>query len=415
MRSSLPPLLALFILLPLPAPAEQFQLASGGRLVGRLLNRDEAPRRQYVIQLPDGTQLTLPKDAVTKVVRRSAALEEYLRLRPQYADSVAGQWDLAEWCRQHKLATPRETHLRRILELEPDHADARRALGYSQVDGQWKTQEEIMTERGYVRSGGTWKLPQEIEVTERNRKVRLAEQEWQKSLHRWRQWLTDPDHAAEATQRIRSIDDPFATKALAKFLADDPSEAERQLVLEALANIHTPQSAELLAGLALHDPADEIRASALEQLARDKPTGVAKFFIRQLRNPDNLIVNRAGYALGMLGDRQAVPALIDALVTTHKFKVTQGSPGGGTNATFARPDSNGVINNPVYPGQTGGLGSFSTGSSTVIVSERLRNADVLEALIKLTERNDDYDVRSWKLWYASQKKSEGLDARRDES
>ena len=64
--------------------------------------------------------------------------------------------------------------MRRILELDPNHAGARSALGYSKFDGQWKTQDEVMTERGYVEYKGRWRLPQEIEIIEQERKDDLA-------------------------------------------------------------------------------------------------------------------------------------------------------------------------------------------------------------------------------------------------
>ena len=88
------------------------------------------------------------------------------------ADTAAAQWELAQWCREHKLSAEREVHLRRVIELDPDHVEARRALGYSKIDGQWTTQEEAMTKRGYVRYKGQWKTPQEVEIAEEQAEAR---------------------------------------------------------------------------------------------------------------------------------------------------------------------------------------------------------------------------------------------------
>ena len=55
---------------------------------------------------------------------------------------MEGQWKLAEWCHEHGLPDQRKTHLQRVIELDPDHVEARRLLGYSKIDGKWMTQEE---------------------------------------------------------------------------------------------------------------------------------------------------------------------------------------------------------------------------------------------------------------------------------
>ena len=52
---------------------------------------------------------------------------EYERIRPTYADTAEAQWELAQWCREHKLPAQRTVHLRRVIELDPEHVEARRA------------------------------------------------------------------------------------------------------------------------------------------------------------------------------------------------------------------------------------------------------------------------------------------------
>ena len=113
------------------ARAEVFVLSTGGRVVGELVNRDENPRKKYIIELEDGSRVTLDAAQVEQVQRPKAELLEYEKIRADYPDTVEGQWALAEWCREKKLPAQRDTHLKRIIELDPDHADARRALGYN--------------------------------------------------------------------------------------------------------------------------------------------------------------------------------------------------------------------------------------------------------------------------------------------
>ena len=74
------------------------------------------------------------------------------------------------WCRTQIDRAAAGT-FRRVIELEPNHAAARRALGYSQVNGKWTTQKEAMEEQGYVRKNGKWMLPQEVELSENKREL----------------------------------------------------------------------------------------------------------------------------------------------------------------------------------------------------------------------------------------------------
>jgi hypothetical protein len=115
-----------------PAGAEVFHLHSGGTVHGELVNRDQAPRTEYVVKTSSGGEVTIPSEQVKKVTRQNPAEVKYDQIRSTYPDTVDGQWKLAEWCRQNKLLKARHAHLERVIELDPNHAEARHGLGYSQ-------------------------------------------------------------------------------------------------------------------------------------------------------------------------------------------------------------------------------------------------------------------------------------------
>lgn len=394
------------------ARADVFYLANEGQLQGKWLNREEVPRRSYVVETAPGVQVTLDKSQVKRVERQSPALAEYEAVRADYADNVEDQWSLAEWCRQRKLESQRREHLERVVALDPNHYDARRMLGYQLVDQEWKTRDQIMAERGYVRDGGKYKTQQQIEIERRDEKEKLAEQEWVHRLKRWRQELDDPALRPAAADSIRNIDDPFAVRALHQCLKGETSEFERECIVEALARIPAGGATSLLVGLMIEDESSQVRLSAIDALPVERREEALKILARGLKSKNNDYVNRAAVALGALSDPEAIGPLIEALVTTHKFKVNQAAPG-GMGQTFARPNANGVVQQPMSPGMSGG-GSFSFGGSTRVVKEQLQNRDVLDALIRLAHVNFEYDVSTWKRWFAStQRKSEALDARRD--
>lgn len=377
------------------AAGEVFLLHNGGQVIGEVLNPDQKPRVDYVIKTAGGGQITLDKSQVKQIIYQRPEEVEYERIRPRYPDTVDGQWALAEWCRQRQLLSQRETHLQRILALDPDHEQARRALGYSRVGGQWMTQDEAMLKQGYRRYKGRWRLPQEIELLEQQRKTELAEKEWMKKINTWRAWL-DTDKGKTARDNLQAIDDPLAVKGLAQALKEEKRDQARLLFVEALARIGTPQAMKVLAERTLEDPVEEVSLTCLDYLKAKKDVEAVNHFISKLGSKDNAMVNRAAVALRHMGDPSAIGPLIDALVTTHKFKIIVGNPG-QTSATFSNA----------------GPGGLSVGGGPKIITRQLANRAVLEALVELTGGiNYAFDVQAWKAWYTSQKQRPDLNPRR---
>ena len=172
------------------AHADVFELSGGGQLQGEWLNRGESSTARYEMRTTQGVHIVLDKVSVVQARDEVSVEQQYLEVTTRYGQDVAGQWAVAEWCREHGLDRQRRQHLQRILELEPDHLGARRALGYSQVSGRWVTREESMRERGYVLYRGKWYLSQQVELMERQRRRALAERQWYRQLLRWRRDLS---------------------------------------------------------------------------------------------------------------------------------------------------------------------------------------------------------------------------------
>src|SRR4029079_16707068 len=96
-----------------------------------------------------GIPLTVPADNVREAIRQSPAELEYSKLAPAAADTVEGQWEVGEWWRKNSLTRQREVHLRRLIELNPDHQQARYALGYQFQRGEWITRAGAWRQEGY--------------------------------------------------------------------------------------------------------------------------------------------------------------------------------------------------------------------------------------------------------------------------
>jgi hypothetical protein len=377
--------------------ADIFELAGAGEVRGELLNRDEKPRSKYVIKTPHGGKLTLEAKQVKRVVRQSTQDMEYEREKLKYPDTVNGQWAIAEWCREKRMTKQRKPHLERVVELDPNHEKARRALGYVQSQGKWVTQEELKAENGYVRYRGQWRLAQDVEILERKRKAELAEKDWAQKIARWRRWLDTDEKYELGETSLLGINDGLASRPLAAQLSRESDRDLKLLFVEALCRL--PEGAGLDAVLlaSLDDPDDEVRIVCMERLAKANYRPAVSQYIGQLKNADNVKVNRAAAGLAHMKDTVAVGPLIDALVTTHKYKLVKGDPN-QMSASFG----------------SGAPGGFSFGGGgTEIVNRPHANKNVLDALILLTGTNFDFDVEAWKHWFARQKRPESLDARRD--
>ncbi len=370
-------------------------LAGGGEVRGKLLNPSEFPRTQYQIQSDYGVRLAFARDLVHNVRNISDKQLEYEKLEPTYPDTLDGQWALAEWCREKNMAAERQVHLRRVLDFNTDHEAARRALGFFRHEEVWTTQDELMTHRGFVKYKGEWVLPEEVAIRERRRQNELSEKAWLRQVSEWKKYIGSKPQ--EVIAQMDEVRDPNAVGAIAYHMAPDREirPAVRQQFHKMLFNIGSPGAWDLIGEASLHDPDEDTRAAARERLEGQTRPDLVKKFVTALGSSDNNVVNRAALGLIYLKDDSAIGPLIDALVTTHKFRVVSGSP--GTSATF---------------GSNGG-GGLSVGRRATVYHKPIANEPVRNALISLTGVNFGYGKEDWHTWHATYLRSRAVDTRRD--
>lgn len=375
--------------------ADVFLLSSGGQIEGEWVNRDESPRVSYVVRLESGGEIELATTQVTSVVARNDAERRYEELLPKMPPTVDGHWKMAEWCRERSLDAQRETHLRTILELDPDHEAARLGLGYTRVQGKWTTNEEYFRELGYVRHGTTWRLPQELAMVTAQDQARKAELEWKAKLRILR-GKVGKKGGDRALEEIRAIRDPAATAALVQMLeSKDESRDMKFLLLELLGKLGTTGAINALAHHAIYDEDPAMRDKSLDYLEKYRSAQLVASVARRLKDENNLIVNRAALVLGRLGDVSATIPLIEALSTRHKQTV-----GGSGSIT------------PSFSGD-GGAG-LSMGGSAKVVQIDLQNDSVLTALTAIHGGTSfGFDKAAWKRWYAERQTPRTFDFRRD--
>ncbi|MCI0334362.1 MAG: HEAT repeat domain-containing protein [Planctomycetes bacterium] len=382
------------------ARADVFELKGGGRVEGQIVATADGDKSQYVIELTAGGRLTLPRSQVARIDTTTASEAEYQKLARSSPDTVEAHWKLAEWCRERKLLGAMKQHLARILELDPNHREARTASGFRQQSGEWMTRDDVMASRGMVMYEGRYVTPQHVELLERQKETKGEQADWGNSIERLRRWLTGrrEDRVVQARAELETIRDPAAAEAVVGALRREKDPDLKRLWIEIASRLDHQVAVDALVDRSLADPEEEVRYQSLEYLIKSGRPGLVKPYIRALRNRDNEIVNRAGAALGQIGDPDAIGPLIDALVTMHKVKVSDANA--DQHAYTFSPD--------------GSAFSFGGGGPQV-VQENFQNPSVLSALVTLSGgASFDYDQEQWRRWLAAQAKHNAIDVRRDQ-
>lgn len=378
------------------ARADVFVLKNGGRIQGQWLNSDQKPAGKYVIRTAAGVELTVDAAQIAEAQLESTDVHEYERLAPGFANTVADQWKLAEWCRERKLPEQRRRHLERIVELDPDYAPARRALGFSLVAGEWVTPEGHRAKQGYRYFRGRWRLPQEIELIENREKAAQIERDWVAKIRRWRQDLFGTQ-AAEARRQILAIRDPAAVKPLAELITTEPVRAVKLLYLDVLGEIRNGPAKNVMVLVVFSDPDVEMFHAAVDKLVPLKTPEMVEVFVQALKQANNVRLNRAAYVIGRLNEPSTIPALIDVLVTTHKVT----TPGRGS------PDAiTSVFPNAERSTLPVGNGSFQFGNGNQTRLETVPNQEVLNTLVRFSRGvSFGFDPPAWHRWYANEVKN----------
>jgi hypothetical protein len=403
-----------------PLSADLVKLKSGGELRGQLGGDYSLQSRKPVVMTTvSGGIVAVQAVSVKFITRRPFKVELYETRAKETPKTVDAQWKLAEWCREQGLSSQREDHLRILLELSPNHRRARLALGYGRYDGKWMTRDEWNRSRGLVKHKGRYITPEELELIEKSNAELQREREWYQRVKTWKNWLSSrlAPRRAEGLKKLQTLRDPDAVPALTKNFRDDPNRAMRLFYVKLLARISGPKPVPALIDQMLNDVDQEVRYAALNGISREQYGTAVPLFVRELTDGSVVVVRRAADGLKRMGDERAVPALINALVTTHRYKVrvpdTSGvgfSTNGSSASSSGLPPQvelmlrtgqlpNGVIiNNPQQ----------SVRTKVITVKYEHQNREVLAALQRITGVSYGYSKRDWQLWVASTKHGQGV-------
>ncbi len=390
----------------------------GGEVRGVITSkgRDRADGRVVIRTLTDG-QLELDAGEIESISQRPLIFEEYHTLNKRTVDAVPERWALAEWCREHGLTTQRRQQLEHLLELDPDHEPAHRALKHVKEDGKWVTRDKSMEQMGYVKHQGRYVTHQEFDILQKGDTQKQEVRAWMPKVKMWHTWINGSkyDRQEKALRELKQINDPAAIPALANYLGRDPQVPVRELYVDILTQMPEGSSVPALAKLVLLDESDFVWKEALRSIPRAHAAKAFPIMQKGLRHPQNLVVRRAGVGLGAIGDESVIESLFQALQTKHYYQVEVpdlapnysfrsdgGLSGGGS---VLPPEIEAMMRAGQLPNGVNIIQPGVKRTKMVTVEQIHDNVEVLDALTSLTGENFGYDVRSWKVWCARQKQA----------
>ncbi len=150
----------------LSALADEVLLRNGHKVTG--IEREEKDR--IVVETGYGT-VAFPRDQVVSVTKGDTPMHAWPARFAEIEKSKNAEdfTKLAAWARESGMPRYVGGLMKRALELDPDNAEARAALGFVRHNGRWVTVAELRKEQGLVQDGGRWVLPLEKELAERRR------------------------------------------------------------------------------------------------------------------------------------------------------------------------------------------------------------------------------------------------------
>lgn len=160
------------------AHADRVHLVEGAVIEGKVSRQGN----KVVIELESG-QLSLPASAVAKVEPSASLVERFEQLESEQATrGVSGLMVLADFCRDHDMRAREQAMLQKVIEAQPDHAEARARLGFVKNEAGGWHKREPEPRQGLARDeDGNWARDRIAERERQRREAKLAEQEQKKA------------------------------------------------------------------------------------------------------------------------------------------------------------------------------------------------------------------------------------------
>jgi len=152
--------LIFLMLVAISAMADEVHLKDGRVLSGRVF--DEGDR--YTVVDRDWKHAVKKAD-VTEIVKKKSFMDEFdERLETLPVDDAEAIFEFGSWLDENEWPSRAQRAYEEVLDLDPDHRGARRALGYSLYEGAWVSPEELNRRKGLVEFEGRWYTKHDLDV-----------------------------------------------------------------------------------------------------------------------------------------------------------------------------------------------------------------------------------------------------------
>lgn len=369
-----------------PTFADVFYLTSGGEIEGQFRGETET---HYQVRTFVG-QVELAKSDVVKHESGPSIFDAYdrqLALLNNTADELVA---LADWCGDNGLSKERREHLNQALQLDPDHAAARAALGYTRVGNLW-VESETVIETEAQRTAAANQAQREAEREQRRTRSKLHFE--LKDIERKYFSGVARERAQGGIELLAfSVRDPLALPAMFDYLKGQRSLLMRDRIVKVFTHSTDPQTTLYIVYAALKDPSQKIRQYAIKELFRRDPQDVVPILAAAVDLNSNAIKTRAADLLTKFNDPSAIPALIDNLVSQQMASIEYVDRTSYSKQIRWRSKSATIADIPRdYPEY------FETKRRRAEVS--VYHHPVRDALRRLTGVDFGFDQNAWRRWH----------------
>lgn len=370
-----------------PALADTVTTTDGRKLEGTVTEKNG----KIVVSRGNGIQIILDKSEIEKIEMGSSVRDEYAKKK---ADLVPGdpepRYALAQWCKEKGLAAEQKEMLEAVIKLSPDHAQARRDLGYVKDGDQWITEDALRKKLGFEKVNGKW-----IPAAEAKRGKRA--EEVKKLLVRFAlAWPKKDKKATAAKEELDALakEDPTLVGPLVEERLGEHDATVRLAFVQLLGKAKAKLQGDRLVALAFEDEDEDVRLAAAYSAWQLEDNALRTKIVQSLYAPKGAIRDRAADALAYIDDRATVPYLIEALylVGTKQVEVQSDVPVsrgiGGIRAE-------------------GSFGNYYVQMGETEVETRyvyLYSKKVLAALKSITHKDYDFSKHDWFEWWEKEGK-----------
>jgi len=304
-------ILACLLLASLTANGQDVVHLKGGQaLAGKLADG----LLEVELETSKGT-VRIPWNRIDRIDRSEYVRDVYrARAEKTPADDAAGHFLLALWCRRQGLEKEMRVELEKTLAIDSDHDGARSALGHEKVGDKWVAGDQILAEKGFVRSGNRWILEEEAAHAKAVKARRKPLSEKEEKARDLILKAVDENPRVRKYARAAFENLPWSDVRIPLFRAlGRRDEALRAYAVSRLGAMRELEAARPLLRTAILDTSKDVRAEAVKAIrALEEPSALFPM-VRALASPQAQIRANAADAVGGFSDIRGVEYLISTL------------------------------------------------------------------------------------------------------